>query len=457
MAYITVTNTFVNGATADATAVNTNFTDLTSGLSDGTKDINVNAGTFAGAVLMNGNVTLGNATADDVTFTASLASSIPVKTTASYDIGSSTLGLLGIYFGRNSQTVRMVGSASMSATWTFTLPVSAGSANQVLKTDGSGVTSWGAIDGLAIGGSTPAAGAFTTLSSTSTTSVCTSGTTTVFTVGAAGNTATQQVYGRTLQLDGDGGDTATVSIRSKGATIAAAVTFAVNTTNKAYVGVAGTTNSLVAGSSSGDLVIRSEADDILFTVDGGSTVCGKVASDTTWTIGKSAAAAVSHVIQNNGAARTLYVQNNRTNSDTDGNPCITCRKGSTTTTSAQYFMWFEVNAGVADSGYIGANGANNAAFYATSDGRWKEDVRNLDGALEKILKLRPVDFKWKGLDERRAGFIAQEAVDVFPQFVSKTDDGQGELGLGDKPWAMTEGGFVPYLVAAIQELAAKLK
>ena len=122
--------------------MNQNFTDIINGLSDGTKDISVNAGTFAGNVSISGNTTIGNASGDDLTVTASLASSIPIKTTNSYDIGSSTLGLRALYFGANSQTVKIQGSSSMSATWTMTLPVSAGTSDYVLKTDGSGVTSW---------------------------------------------------------------------------------------------------------------------------------------------------------------------------------------------------------------------------------------------------------------------------------------------------------------------------
>lgn len=47
MAAITVTYTFSNGTTADATQVNTNFTDILNGLSDGTKDISIGALTVA--------------------------------------------------------------------------------------------------------------------------------------------------------------------------------------------------------------------------------------------------------------------------------------------------------------------------------------------------------------------------------------------------------------------------
>lgn len=142
MANPNVTYTFSNGTTADASQVDTNFNDLINGAIDGTKDYNINALTCAGTATLNGAVNLGNGSVDDITVTGSLASSIPIKTTASYSIGASTLGLLAVYFGANSQTVNLRGSGSMSATWTMTLPVTAGTVDYALLTDGNGVTSW---------------------------------------------------------------------------------------------------------------------------------------------------------------------------------------------------------------------------------------------------------------------------------------------------------------------------
>jgi len=140
MGYPAVTNTFTNGSTSDATGVNTNFTDLINGASDGTKDYNISALTCAGAATFNGNVTVGNGSVDDLSISASLASDILIKTTATYNFGGSTLGLLSLYFGRNSQTVRLIGSSSMSATYTYTLPLSAGSAGEFVVNSGSGST-----------------------------------------------------------------------------------------------------------------------------------------------------------------------------------------------------------------------------------------------------------------------------------------------------------------------------
>jgi len=125
MASPAVTYNFTNGTTADADQVDQNFTDIINGITDGTKDLSISALTCAGAVTLNGNVTLGNGTPDDITVTGSLASSIPIKTTNSFDIGSSTLGLRSIYFGSSGGafSTRLIGGAAASS-YTITLPAS---------------------------------------------------------------------------------------------------------------------------------------------------------------------------------------------------------------------------------------------------------------------------------------------------------------------------------------------
>jgi hypothetical protein len=124
MAYPSVTYTFSNSTTADASQVNQNFTDLISGLSDGTKDLSVSAITAAGNVTLNGNTTIGNASSDTLTLTASLASNLVVSAHNTYDIGTvTTLGLRSIYFSSSSatKTARLIGPAT-SSDLTVTLP-----------------------------------------------------------------------------------------------------------------------------------------------------------------------------------------------------------------------------------------------------------------------------------------------------------------------------------------------
>jgi hypothetical protein len=87
------------------------------------------------------------------------------------------------------------------------------------------------------------------------------------------------------------------------------------------------------------------------------------------------------------------------------------------------------------NGYLLINyGASNGAYplqvngqifatsstIATSDARYKEDIQSLDGALDVIKALRPVQFKWKkhdihnfNTDIPTIGFLAQEVQQVL--------------------------------------------
>ncbi len=135
MAAPSYTYSLSNGATADASQVMQNYNDILNGVTDGTKDLTINALTCNGAASFKGTVTLGDASSDDVTFTGSLASSIPIKTTNAFDIGSASLGLRAAYFGANSQTAKIVGNGSMAGAVVVTLPVSTDTVVGLATTD----------------------------------------------------------------------------------------------------------------------------------------------------------------------------------------------------------------------------------------------------------------------------------------------------------------------------------
>lgn len=150
MASLSVTYTFANSTVADANQVNQNFTDIINGTSDGTKDFSIAAITAAGTATFNGNVSIGNASGDDLTITASLASSIPIKTTNSYDLGSSTLGLRALYFGNagGSTTINIISAASVAASRTYTLPDVGAAAKFVMDTMTTPVVVDGSTDAI---------------------------------------------------------------------------------------------------------------------------------------------------------------------------------------------------------------------------------------------------------------------------------------------------------------------
>lgn len=143
MANPAVTYTFVNATTADATQVNKNFQDIIDALTDGTKSFSIDALTCAGTFTANGAINLGNASTDDLTILGSLAGSIPIKTNNSYDIGSATLGLAGLYLGApSSRSTRLRAHQSLSSSNTLIFPNGNGNADDILATDGSGNMSW---------------------------------------------------------------------------------------------------------------------------------------------------------------------------------------------------------------------------------------------------------------------------------------------------------------------------
>jgi len=111
--------------------------------------------------------------------------------------------------------------------------------------------------------------------------------------------------------------------------------------------------------------------------------------------------------------------------------------------------------------YVGYNGtisATTTTISAISDIRFKENVRDLDVGLEKIMALKPRLYDWKkgkGADIKNArGFIAQEFEQVFPDLIDEWKDPAPE---GEEPYKAVRADLIPVLVKAIQELNAKVQ
>jgi hypothetical protein len=74
-----------------------------------------------------------------LTVTASLASTLPIKTNNSYDIGSSTLGLASVYLGApSSRSTRLRANQSLASSITLVLPGTDGDSGDYMESDGSG-------------------------------------------------------------------------------------------------------------------------------------------------------------------------------------------------------------------------------------------------------------------------------------------------------------------------------
>ena len=89
------------------------------------------------------------------------------------------------------------------------------------------------------------------------------------------------------------------------------------------------------------------------------------------------------------------------------------------------------------AGVLGTNIGSGSAMYISGSGqvgtvlssaRYKEDIQNMGGASDRLLKLRPVTFRYKGHadDSTQFGLIAEEVEKVFPELVLHDSAGRPE-------------------------------
>jgi len=80
-------------------------------------------------------------------------------------------------------------------------------------------------------------------------------------------------------------------------------------------------------------------------------------------------------------------------------------------------------------------------FNSLSDIRVKENVKPIDGALDKICKLNGITFDFINSGKQSAGVIAQEVQKVFPTMV-----------VGDFPKSVNYNGLIGALIESVKEL-----
>ena len=91
-----------------------------------------------------------------------------------------------------------------------------------------------------------------------------------------------------------------------------------------------------------------------------------------------------------------------------------------------------------------------------SDERFKQDIKEIDSALDKILRLRGTSFNFRTSEfpehrfttNRSLGFIAQELKDVLPEVVQVGSDGY---------YAVNYPAVIPVLVEAMKEQQAEIE
>ena len=92
------------------------------------------------------------------------------------------------------------------------------------------------------------------------------------------------------------------------------------------------------------------------------------------------------------------------------------------------------------------------AYGSPSDKRLKENIKPIESALDKAMKLQGVTFDWKESDslldiKEDIGFIAQDVQKVVPELVRENVDGM---------LSMRHQGIAPILLEAIKELKAEI-
>ena len=98
--------------------------------------------------------------------------------------------------------------------------------------------------------------------------------------------------------------------------------------------------------------------------------------------------------------------------------------------------------------------ADVVAYGSPSDERLKENIKPIDSALDKVMKLKGVTFDWIQKEDQilnikeDIGFIAQDVQKVIPELVRENEDGM---------LSMRHQGMAPILLEAIKELKAEIE
>ena len=104
------------------------------------------------------------------------------------------------------------------------------------------------------------------------------------------------------------------------------------------------------------------------------------------------------------------------------------------------------------------NGTFNGNVTAYSDVRIKDDIKTIDNALDKVSKLRGVEYTRKETEAREIGVIAQEVKEIVPELVTienlKSDINPDAL---EDMHTMKYGNTVGLLIEAIKELKAEIE
>ena len=136
---------------------------------------------------------------------------------------------------------------------------------------------------------------------------------------------------------------------------------------------------------------------------------------------------------------------------TGGYPILYLSSTDTVNASQNTILFYR---GASSVGSIGTT-ASATTYNTSSDYRLKENVAPITTGLATVSALKPVTYDWVGTNENGEGFIAHELQEVIPLAVTGEKDAVNEDG-SIKPQGVDYSKIVVHLVAAIQELEARL-
>ncbi len=331
----------------------------------------------------------------------------------------------------NGGTVSLKGPATTTgdAAIQLTLPVDDGSANQYLKTDGSGALSWATVvGGITSDGSNNTSGGTGPLANVTTGSGLT----------AFGKDA-MPAYTDAVNSVGIGFNALKVANASGAVAIGK------------DAGLADTTGQITA---IGEKALAANTTAHNNTAVGAEALEANVDSHSLTAVGfralekvgpSSSGSAHENTAIGKYAGRDLLTGWNSTFLGNDA-------QGSSTSASNQITL---------GNSSVNSLRCNETSIASLSDQRDKTDIVNLPAGLNFVKSLRPVKFKWARRDPNdndndgkiRAGFLAQELVTAMG-----SDSTYLDLIMDDNPDKLEAkiGNLVPVLVQAIKELEARV-
>lgn len=426
-----------NGGGTGATVTDVNVDLTVTGATIATADIN--GGTIDGAVI-------GGASAAAGTFTTANATTVDTTSLEVTNIKAKD----GTSAGSIADSTGVVTLASSVLT---TADINGGTA-----------------DGVTIGGSTAAAGTFTTFTSTGITDGATS---TAVTIDSSGNVGIGTTSpSTTLDVKGSArierdGSSALLQFTDTGVN-SRWMGLVDGTSRFAIYGTNGSTEELVINSS-GNVGIGTTSPAVKTQIVGSGAIF-RISDDvsTSGTIELSASSSEAVIHANTYASAVPLVFKNasteRMRIDSSGNVLVGAsssvvagseaveirgdygyiKTGRNNTGATGHMLFYNPNGNV---GSITTSGSTTA-YNTSSDQRLKENIVDAPAGNIDAIRVRSFDWKVDG-SHQTYGMVAQELVDVAPEAVS-----QGETE--DDMWGVDYSKLVPMMIKEIQDLKAEV-